>query len=78
MFLSEDGVAVGLPVSGLLQVPFQVDRRRPLKNFIRGALLPGRQLAGHLVQRQSIPFFPLAASLDDTVAVEQLKCEMAS
>lgn len=68
---SENRVAVGFPVAGLLQILLDAHLLRSLEDFIRGALLPREELAAHLHHGGSIQVLELAAALDEGVPEEE-------
>lgn len=70
---SENGVAVGFPVPCFLQVLLHADRPRRLKDFVRGGLLSWDKFSAHFSQTEPILFFPLAATLNNSVTERKRK-----
>lgn len=68
---SENRVAVGFPVTCLLQILLYAHLLRSLDDFIRGALLPREEFAAHLHHGGSIQVLELAAALDEGVPEEE-------
>lgn len=68
---SENRVAVGFPVTCLLQILLDAHLLRSLDDFIRGALLPREEFAAHLHHGGSIQVLELAAALDEGVPEEE-------
>lgn len=68
---SEDRIAVGFPVTCLLQILLYAHLLRSLDGFIRGALLPREEFAAHLHHGGSVQVLELAAALDEGVPEEE-------